>query len=159
MNLKITTALAAAIILGACQTPPCDEEITQGQEVGMEGTAIPGTVEDFKQNVPNQVFFDFNKSNLTNDAQTDLAKQAEWLGKYSQVGVIIEGHADKRGTREYNLALGERRAVAAKKFLEHKGVAANRLKTVSYGKDVLPAGQGDDEVTHQKNRTAITKPE
>lgn len=158
MNLKITTALAAAVILGACQTPPCDEELTQG-EAGMEGAAVPGTAQDFIQNVPNQVFFDFNKSHLTSEAQNDLAKQAEWLGKYPQVGAVIEGHADKRGTREYNLGLGERRAVAAKKFLESKGVAAGRLKTVSYGKDVLPAGQGDDEVTHQKNRTAITKPE
>ncbi|MBL0941163.1 MAG: OmpA family protein [Alphaproteobacteria bacterium] len=158
MNLKITTALAAAIVLGACHTPPCDDELTQG-EAGMEGTAIPGTAQDFIQHVPNQVFFEFNKSSLTSEAHHNLAKQAEWLSKYPQVGAVIEGHADKRGTREYNLALGERRAVAAKKYLEHKGIAASRLKTVSYGKDVLPAGQGDDEVTHQKNRTAITKPE
>jgi peptidoglycan-associated lipoprotein len=157
MNLKITTALAAAIILGACQTPPCDEEF--GPEAGMEGPAIPGTAEDFRQQASDRVFFDFNKSHLTHDARNALTQQAEWFAKYPQVAAVIEGHCDKRGTREYNLALGERRANAAKKFLEHKGIAAHRLKTVSYGKDVLPAGQGDDEETHQKNRTAITKPE
>lgn len=156
MNLKITTALAAAILLGACQTPPCDEEMAEITAPVESKFAIES--EEFKA-IGDRVFFAFDKSNLDSEAQATLDKQAAWLKKYPEVGVVVEGHCDKRGTREYNLALGERRAVAAKKFLEHKGIANDRIKTVSFGKDVLPAGQGDSERVNQLNRTAITRPE
>ncbi len=163
MKLKITTSLAAVLMVAACQTPPKD---TGGAMKMTEQKAIPGSPADFKQNVADRVYFAFDKSDLNHDARHDLLIQADWLKKYPQMAVVIEGHADKRGTREYNLALGERRAVAAKKFLAANGIGetmqghgrtSNRhIRTVSYGKDKLPGGEGDSEMSFQKNRVAVT---
>ncbi len=155
MKLKITGAAAAVLLLAACQTPP--EDVMQKQAV--EEPAIPGSVRDFQKNVPDRVFFKFNRADINHDMQHDLLMQADWLRKYSQMAAVIEGHADERGTTEYNLGLGERRAEAAKNFMMANSIGSHRLKTVSYGKERLPAGPArstDDEATHSKNRAAIT---
>lgn len=106
-------------------------------------------------NVPDRVYFGFNKYNISNDSAEILNLQAEWLKSDSSIKIIVEGHCDERGTREYNLALGERRANAVKNYLVKKGVEANRIKTISYGKD-KPVFVGTGEAVWAKNRVAIT---
>lgn len=105
--------------------------------------------------VPDRVYFGFNKYNISNDSAEILDLQAEWLKSDTKVKIIIEGHCDERGTREYNLALGQRRADAVKKYLVKKGVQANRIKTISYGKE-RPVMVGTGEAVWAKNRVAIT---
>jgi len=116
---------------------------------------VPGSVEDLVVNVGDRVFFDFDQYNLRSDAQATLDRQADWLATYSAVQVIIEGHADERGTREYNLALGARRANAVKDYLVGRGVAADRIQTISYGKD-RPAELGSNEAAWAANRRGVT---
>jgi peptidoglycan-associated lipoprotein len=119
---------------------------------------IPGSTQDFVVNVGDRVYFDFNAFNVRDDAQPILAHQAEWLNRYPQVRVRIEGNADERGTREYNLALGARRANSIKDFLVAHGVSASRIETVSFGKE-KPIDPGTTEEAYAKNRnghTAIT---
>ena len=162
MKLKMSTALAASLFLIGCQNAPQYET----EEKKMDVSAIPGSSDDFKKNVPDRALFAFDSSSLNHKAQHNLVQQCEWLKKYPHTAVVLEGHTDKRGTREYNLALGERRAVAAKAFLAKNGVGDEMgkpgskshryVRTVSYGKDKLPGGQGDDEMTHQMNRVAIS---
>jgi peptidoglycan-associated lipoprotein len=106
-------------------------------------------------NVGDRVFYDFNQSSLRADAKGTLDKQAAWLAKYGSVNVQIAGNCDERGTEEYNLALGNRRANAASSFLKAKGVAAARMSTISYGKD-RPTAQGSNEQAWAQNRNAIT---
>ena len=115
----------------------------------------PGTAQDFIVNVGDRVFFAFNKSNLDAKAQETLNKQAAWLQKYPAVTILVAGHCDERGTREYNLALGERRANAAKDYLVSKGIAANRIKTISYGKE-RPAVLGSNEWAWAQNRRSVS---
>lgn len=158
MKIRITSAAAAALLLAACQTPPENEKVMRAEEA----PAIPGSVQDFKQNVPDRVHFKFDSSVVNHDMEHDLLMQADWLRKYPQMAAVIEGHADERGTTEYNLGLGERRAENAKKFMMANSIPAQRLKTVSYGKERLPAGPAagaSDEDTHKKNRVAVTTPE
>ena len=125
---------------------------------GTEGTgvAVPGSRDDFLQSVPaDRVFFALDSYSLTPEARATLDAQAQWLNSNSQVRVTIEGHADERGTREYNIALGERRANAARLYLESRGVAAGRMQVISYGKE-RPEAFGSDEASHQRNRRAVT---
>jgi peptidoglycan-associated lipoprotein len=117
---------------------------------------VPGSEEDLKQNVGDRVFFDFDKSGLKSDGQGTLDRQSAWLGKYAQVNVQIAGNCDDRGTEEYNIALGQRRANAARDYLVAKGVAAARITTISYGKD-RPTALGDNEAAWAQNRNAITE--
>ncbi|HSQ97933.1 MAG TPA: peptidoglycan-associated lipoprotein Pal [Rickettsiales bacterium] len=105
--------------------------------------------------VPDRVYFAFDKYNISNDSAEVLNLQAEWLKSDSKLKVIIEGHCDERGTREYNLALGERRATAVKNYLVSKGISANRIKTISYGKE-RPIFVGSGEAVWAKNRVGIT---
>ncbi|MDD3288579.1 MAG: peptidoglycan-associated lipoprotein Pal, partial [Alphaproteobacteria bacterium] len=119
-----------------------------------KGIARPGTQEDLTVNVGDRVFFGFNKSDLSPEARATLDRQAAWLKKYATIKVTVEGHADERGTREYNLALGERRAVAAKNYLVAAGITADRVKTVSYGKE-RPAVLGSNEAAWAQNRRAV----
>lgn len=164
MKLKLTTALAASAFLAACQNSP---QYTEDQKM-VEAKAIPGSPADFKQNVPDSAYFAFDRSDLNHDAKHNLVQQVEWLKRYPQMAVVVEGHADERGTREYNLALGERRAVAAKRFMAVNGVGevmqghgrnSNRhIRVVSFGKD-KPVAQGADEMAFQKNRVAVTRVE
>ncbi len=116
---------------------------------------VPGSQEDLVANVGDRVFYDFNTSALRADARATLDKQAAWLAKYGNVNVQIAGNCDERGTEEYNLALGNRRANAASSYLKAKGVAAARMTTISYGKD-RPTAQGSNEQAWAQNRNAIT---
>ena len=108
-----------------------------------------------KVDVPDRIYFGFNKYNISNDSAEILNLQAEWLKSDPSINIIVEGHCDERGTREYNLALGERRANAVKNYLVKQGIAANRIKTISYGKE-RPIFVGTGEAVWAKNRVAIT---
>ena len=152
MNTKILGAFAAVALLAACSPkapPPAPPTATPVSSI------VPGSEEDLVANVGDRVFYDFNKSGLRPDATATLDKQAAWLAKYASVNVQIAGNCDERGTEEYNLALGQRRANIAASYLKAKGVAAARLTTISYGKD-RPTAQGSDEQAWAQNRNAIT---
>jgi|APFEC2959095136_1045048.scaffolds.fasta_scaffold00052_20 peptidoglycan-associated lipoprotein len=119
-------------------------------------TAIPGSAADFvAQSGSDTVLFPYDSYDIDDEAKVTLGKQAEWLARYPQVKVTIEGHADERGTREYNLALGDRRATAAKNFLAAQGVATARMTTISFGKE-RPVAEGTDESAFARNRRAVT---
>jgi peptidoglycan-associated lipoprotein len=160
MNLRSLSVLAAAILLlAACKQTPETGAATGGAAAaaGAPGAAAPaaGSREDFIQNVGDRVYFDFDRSDIKPEGQQTLQRQATWLKQYPNVTVTIEGHCDERGTREYNLALGNRRANAAKNALVALGVSAARIKTISYGKD-RPIVVGSNEAAWAQNRVAIT---
>jgi peptidoglycan-associated lipoprotein len=154
-------ASASLIITGCASTkrdlpqPP----LNSGQGAGAMGTnqgAIPGSQEDFVASVAaDRVFFDTDRFDIDSEDATTLASQAEWLKRYPNVRVTIEGHCDERGTRDYNLALGERRANAAKNYLASLGIAAARISTISYGKE-RPDALGSDEASWARNRRAVS---
>ena len=144
--------LMAGLILTACATT------TKVSKTGqMQGDVYTGTdtVEYLASGVPDRVFFATNESILTTRSRDTLRKQATWLRKNSDINVVIEGHADERGTREYNLALGERRANAAKDYLMTYGVSANRISVISYGKE-RPVDSGSNPLAWSKNRRSVT---
>jgi peptidoglycan-associated lipoprotein len=157
MKLKVFGAIAAIALLAACShTPPA---VTGGGGGGGEAMATggpaPGSEEDLVRNVGDRVFFELNSSTLNDSAQATLEKQAAWLAKYPNVTVQIAGNCDDRGTEEFNLALGNRRAKAAQDYLVAKGVSASRISTISYGKD-RPTALGDNEEAWAQNRNDIT---
>jgi peptidoglycan-associated lipoprotein len=158
MKLKVFGALAAFALLAACSH---NAPVTSGAQTGGGTSALgttgptPGTEEDLVRNVGDRVFFDTNSSTLSDAAQATLDKQAAWLAKYPNVTVQIAGNCDDRGTEEYNLALGNRRAKAGKDYLLAKGVSASRITTISYGKD-RPTALGDNEEAWAQNRNDIT---
>ncbi|MEZ5823748.1 MAG: peptidoglycan-associated lipoprotein Pal [Geminicoccaceae bacterium] len=119
------------------------------------GMPAPGTVEDFEVNVGDRVYYDLDSSTLNDEARMILDRQAAWLLQYPSVTVTIEGHCDERGTREYNLALGERRASAAKSYLVALGVDTARILTFSYGEE-RPVDPGHDDQAYAQNRRAVT---
>ena len=123
--------------------------------MGGAGSAAPGTSQDFTVNVGDRIFFDTDSSSIRADAQQTLARQAQWLNQYRNYSITIEGHADERGTREYNLALGARRAAATRDYLASQGVSPNRLRTISYGKE-RPVAVCDDISCWSQNRRAVT---
>jgi peptidoglycan-associated lipoprotein len=151
MNIKILGALSAVALLAACTTP----ETPAAGQTGTVATIVPGSQEDLVANVGDRAFYDFNKATIRADAKGTLDKQAAWLAKYGSVNVQVAGNCDERGTEEYNLALGNRRATAASSYLKAKGVAAARMTTISYGKD-RPTAQGSNEQAWAQNRNAIT---
>ena len=158
MNLRRMSLIAGLLLLAACSQNPSTNANAGGGATSTGPTTsavVPGSAQDFQQNVGDRVFFDFDKSAIKPEGQQTLQRQAQWLQKYPNVTVQVEGHCDDRGTREYNLALGERRANAAAKALVALGVSANRLKTISYGKD-RPTVLGDNESAWAQNRVAIT---
>jgi peptidoglycan-associated lipoprotein len=114
-----------------------------------------GSKEEFENVVGSKVWFGYDQSSLGSDGMATLDKQAEWLNKYSSINVTVEGHCDERGTREYNLALGERRAAAVRNYLVSKGIAGSRVKTISYGKE-RPEVLGADDMSWSKNRRGVT---
>lgn len=116
---------------------------------------LPGTVQDFVINIGERVYFDTDQYDIRSDAQPTLTAQAQWLNRYPAVRVRIEGNADERGTREYNLALGARRANAVREFLVGQGVSGSRIETLSYGKE-RPIDPGTTEDAWAKNRNART---
>ncbi|EFH09352.1 peptidoglycan-associated lipoprotein Pal, partial [Teichococcus cervicalis] len=119
------------------------------------GSVRPGSQEDLVANVGDRVFFDTDSSSVRGDQRATLERQAAWLAQYPQVQVLMEGHADERGTREYNLALGQRRANSARDVLVAQGVAPARISTISYGKD-RPAALGSTPDAWAQNRRAVT---
>ena len=122
----------------------------------VSSSVVPGSLQDMIQQAgSDRVFFAYDSYEVDGEGRDVLTKQARWLQKYPNQRITIEGHADERGTREYNLALGDRRANAAKNFLAAQGVAASRISTISYGKE-RPAEQGSDEEAYAKNRRAVT---
>ncbi|MBM3647393.1 MAG: peptidoglycan-associated lipoprotein Pal [Alphaproteobacteria bacterium] len=147
-TIKALMAIAAMIFLASCSN--------QEQAAAATTTVTPGSVADFRQNVGDRVFFDTDQSVIREDGRQTLNRQAEWLKKYTQYPITIAGHCDERGTREYNLALGERRANAARQYLIAQGVPASRIKTISYGKE-RPDPVGSDEAAWARNRRAITE--
>ncbi len=157
MKLKIFGALAAMALLAACSTTPKAEGGGGGGGMVNTGPTGPtgGSEEDLVRNVGDRVFYELNSSTLSDSAQETLDKQAAWLAKYPSVTVQIAGNCDDRGTEEFNLALGNRRAKAAKDFLVAKGVSSSRITTISYGKD-RPTALGDNDEAWAQNRNAIT---
>ena len=140
----------ACLALSACAT----KKVSTGQ---MQGDVYNGTdtVEYLASGVPDRVFFATNESVLTTASRETLRKQAAWLRKNSDITVVLEGHADERGTREYNLALGERRANAAKDYLITYGISADRISVISYGKE-RPVDSGSNPLSWSKNRRSVT---
>jgi peptidoglycan-associated lipoprotein len=126
-----------------------------GAGYGKYGSTAPGTPGDFAQNVGDRVFFDTDQTDLSDAAQAILDKQARWLAQYPHYAFTIEGNADERGTREYNFALGAQRAAAVKQYLVAKGIAASRIKTISYGKE-RPVAVCNDISCWSQNRRAVT---
>jgi len=144
--------LALSLLLSACATQKAAKIDLQIQGDVYSGT---DTVEYLADGVPDRVFFATNESVLTTASRETLRKQAGWMRKNSDVTVVLEGHADERGTREYNLALGERRANAAKDYLMTYGVSSNRISVISYGKE-RPVDSGSNPLAWSKNRRSVT---
>ena len=155
MNTKILGAFAALTLLAACGSGTDTAGAAGGGAATTATGPRPGSQEDLVANVGDRVLFDTDRSSVRADQRTILDRQAGWLGRFPQVQVAVEGHADERGTREYNLALGQRRANAARDVLVAGGVASSRISTISYGKD-RPASLGSDEQAWAQNRRAVT---
>lgn len=146
--------LTAAIALGACSKKPKPDAIGLG--AGANGSvATPGSTQDFVVNVGDRVLFETDSSSISPEGRGILDRQAQWLNRYGNYSFTIEGHADERGTREYNIALGARRAAAAKSYLVSKGVSASRMRTISFGKE-RPVAVCDDISCWSQNRRAVT---
>jgi peptidoglycan-associated lipoprotein len=152
---KSLAGLSAVLLLAACETTPGSSSGADGRGGAGGGNATPGSQEDLAQNVGDRVFFEYDSATITDEGRQTLERQAAWLKQYGSMNVTVEGHCDERGTREYNLALGERRATAVKKYLTGLGVAANRISTISYGKE-RPAVVGSDESAWGQNRRGVT---
>ena len=160
-GLKLV-ALSAVLALAACTSKPTAAPDTappaepQQQAAPVQSSSIvPGSAEDLRVNVGDTVHFDYNKYDIMDADHTVLQRQSAWLAKYPSVRVTIEGHCDERGTREYNLALGARRANAVKEYLVSLGVAAGRLETISYGKE-RPMCTESSESCYAQNRRGVT---
>ncbi len=161
MRLKMISALAAALLLAACAS---DDAAQSGDAAASgasttdgisQGAVTPGSAEDFQQNVGDRVFFETDRYDLSAEAQSQLQKQAAWLQQYPAATVTVEGHCDERGTREYNLALGERRANAVANYLTALGIDAGRLSVISYGKE-RPECTDSNEGCWAQNRRGVT---
>lgn len=162
MWTKIIGVLGGLLLLAACSSAP---ETAPGGPPGGPGAgapggigsrnALPGSQQDLEASAGDRVFFAFDRSDITPESQQILERQADWLRRYPNVTVTIEGHCDERGTREYNLALGERRAQAVKNVLVALGIPASRISTISYGKE-RPAVVGSSEEAYAQNRRAVT---
>jgi len=170
-SLRLTLAALAAAVLAACAShpppppapvPPPPPSAESGPPPTYEqqppptySGPLPGTVQDFVVNVGELVYFDFDKAEIRADAAPILANQAQWLQRYPEVRVRIEGNCDERGTREYNFALGARRADIVRDFLIAHGVAPGRITTISFGKE-RPIDPGHDDQAWARNRNAHT---
>ncbi len=166
-NMTAKLAIAAALVATAgCAKkrpevlPPAPAETpaptTPTPSYGNQNSVQPGSVQDFKQSVVDDtIHFGLDQYDIDPQARSILDSQAQWLMKYPNVRITIEGHTDERGTREYNLALGDRRATAAANYLIARGIAASRINTISYGKE-RPIAMGSDEQAWAQNRRAVT---
>jgi peptidoglycan-associated lipoprotein len=170
MRLKFLSIFAAVAFLGACAQTP-DESATSASDGASKDTmskdsmkkmkkkrgpaVTPGTGADFIASVGDRIFFDYDRNSLKPISKRILQRQAVWLKKYSSVKITVEGHADERGTREYNLALGERRANSAKDYLVALGISASRIRVISYGEE-RPEAVGSNKGAWSQNRRAVT---
>jgi peptidoglycan-associated lipoprotein len=143
----------AVFVLGALAIAGCAKQ--QADQTALAGAAAPGSQQDFIVNVGDRVFFDTDSSELSPQARNTLDKQAQWLNQYNHYAFTIEGHADERGTREYNIALGARRAQTVREYLVSRGVMAQRMHTISYGKE-RPVAVCNDISCWSQNRRAVT---
>jgi len=178
MNLKLAAVLLVSTSLVACssdrKTDGIDDSLNQVSGVSQEysDSGMPygdynqidadelnnitdGSQEQFVALAGDRVYFNFNSSEINSNAQKTLMRQVRWLKEHSDVNIIVEGHADERGTREYNLALGEKRANSSKSFLVANGISSSRISVISYGKE-HPEAPGSDEASWSKNRRAVT---
>ena len=170
MIIKLLASALLVFFLAACSTTPKDTADSSGSgststssdvsssaetETTESASIEPGSQEDLIVNVGDRVFFNYDSAELDNDAQELLQDQVAWLKQYSDVSVIIEGHCDERGTREYNLALGEKRAQSVKNYLISLGISADRVSTISYGKE-RPAVVGSNDGAWAQNRRSVT---
>ncbi|HEY5379470.1 MAG TPA: peptidoglycan-associated lipoprotein Pal [Pseudolabrys sp.] len=145
-----------AVFVAALAISACAKNAAEDAQANAAGQATPGSQQDFVVNVGDRVFFETDSSELTPQSRATLDKQAQWLTNYRQYGQFtVEGHADERGTREYNIALGARRAQTMRDYLISRGVAANRMHTISYGKE-RPVALCDDISCWSQNRRAVT---
>ena len=147
-NARLAVALAVGMALAACASSATNQ-------AGMAGSAAAGSQQDFVVNVGDRVFFETDSTELTPQARGTLDKQAQWLQAYNRYSFTVEGHADERGTREYNIALGARRAQTVHDYLASRGVDANRMRTISYGKE-RPVAVCNDISCWSQNRRAVT---
>jgi peptidoglycan-associated lipoprotein len=146
---KFAVAIAAALAISACANKNAD--LTNSAM----NAATPGSQQDFVVNVGDRVFFDTDQTDLSPQARATLDKQAQWLSQYNRYTFTIEGHADERGTREYNIALGARRAQTVREYLISRGIDAQRMRTISYGKE-RPVAVCNDISCWSQNRRAVT---
>ena len=158
---KLALVASAALAIAGCAKNPADDA-TLGLGAGGgygrgggAGYAAPGSAQDFVVNVGDRVFFESDSTELTPTAQATLDKQARWLQQYGRYAFTVEGHADERGTREYNFALGARRAEVTKDYLIARGISGSRIRTISYGKE-RPVAVCDDISCWSQNRRAVT---
>ncbi len=148
-RLKLAAILCAGLAISACAKSPGEDAFAGS------GRAVPGSAEDFAQNVGDRVFFESDQTDLTPAGQATLDNQARWLQQYARAPITVEGHADERGTREYNFALGSRRAESTKQYLVARGIPADRIRTISYGKE-RPVAVCNDISCWSQNRRAVT---
>jgi peptidoglycan-associated lipoprotein len=148
-GLRFAAVLAFGLAISACAKNAEDAQANAGS------AATPGSQQDFVVNVGDRVFFETDQTDLTAQGRSTLDNQAQWLNRYGQYAFTIEGHADERGTREYNIALGARRAQSVREYLISRGVAANRMRTISYGKE-RPVAVCNDISCWSQNRRAVT---
>ncbi|OEJ68664.1 peptidoglycan-associated lipoprotein Pal [Magnetovibrio blakemorei] len=158
MRFKIVSLIAVAGVVAACGTAPTSETAStsgDGSATTSQPKIMPGSADDLRVNVGDRVFFAFDRYELTAEARATLQKQAAWMLANSNVNVTIEGHCDERGTREYNLALGDRRANAAADYLMTLNVPSTRISTISYGKE-RPVDPASTEAAWAQNRRSVT---
>ena len=160
MYSKLLSLFAAVVLVAACESAPKDAGNASGSGLGNSGLSStgsvrPGSQEDLAANVGDRVFFQYDRVELTPEARATLDRQAAWLKQYGQVTVTIEGHCDERGTREYNIGLGNRRATAVKNYLTALGVSPSRVAIISYGKE-RPAVLGTGDESWAQNRRGVT---
>ena len=158
--LKLATAALLALSVAACSSTPDDFAGGAGAggaggRFGAGGPSTPGSIQDFAVNIGDRVFFESDSSDLTSTATATLDRQAAWLGRYPRYRFVVEGHADERGTREYNYSLGARRGQTVRDYLASRGIASNRMRTVSYGKE-RPVAVCNDISCWSQNRRAVT---
>ena len=151
-EFKFAAVLGAALAISACAKTPAEDPAALARN---GGARAPGSLQDFAVNAGDRVFFDSDSSELSGTAQATLVKQASWLQHYGRYNLTVEGHADERGTREYNFALGARRAETTKEYLVARGIPAARIRTISYGKE-RPVATCNDISCWSQNRRAVT---
>jgi peptidoglycan-associated lipoprotein len=154
LSVSVNRILAAALVGAALLVGGCANQ-QKSIDAGLGGTAVPGSAQEFQVSVGDRVFFETDSSSLTPTARQTLDRQVQWLTQYANYTFTIEGHADERGTREYNLALGARRATAVRDYFIAKGISASRMRTISYGKE-RPVAVCDNISCWSQNRRAVT---